>query len=81
MRINPILAVLALSIFGNGETAFAQQPQPPSAGRPVEPIPTLLTMNQKVAMANHIFIGTGKRVSRRGAICAGPGAGQIAAGV
>ena len=62
MRINPILAVLALSIFGNGETAFAQQPQTPSAGRPVEPIPKLLTMNQKVAMANHIFIGTGKRV-------------------
>ena len=62
MRIIPMLAVLALSIFGNGETAFAQQPQPPSAGRPVEPIPTLLTMNQKVAMANHIFIGTGKRV-------------------
>ena len=62
MKVIPILTALVLSILGNSANTLAQQPQTPSAGRPVEPIPKLLTMDQKVAKANHIFIGTGKRI-------------------
>ena len=62
MKVILILAGLVLSILDSSANTFAQQPQAPSAGRPVEPIAKLLTMDQKVAMANHIFIGTGTRV-------------------
>ena len=46
----------------NSSAALAQQDARPSAGMPLPPPKPFVTMDEKVAMANHIFIGTARRI-------------------
>lgn len=48
--------------FLHPSASLAQQEVRPAAGRPMPPPVPFVTMDEKVAAANHIFIGMGKRI-------------------
>lgn len=52
----------ALTLYGFTPFCSAQPPLSPSPGMQLPPIPKLITMDEKVAAVNHVFIGTGKRI-------------------
>jgi hypothetical protein len=66
-QIRAFVTTTMLVIFGymmllNPKIAFAQQDIRPEAGKPSDPSKPFITMDEKVASANHIFIGTGRRI-------------------
>lgn len=60
LRFAVLAAACALSSLP--DNALAQRDPSPEPYKPMPPRRPLLTMDQKVDMANHIFVGVGKRV-------------------
>ena len=62
LRLLVIYLPMILMMVGSLPSAHAQLEISPPAGKPLPPRKPLITMGEKVAMADHIFIGTGGRI-------------------
>ena len=62
LRLLVIYLPMILMMVGSLPSAHAQLEISPPAGKPLPPRKPLISMDEKVAMADHIFIGTGGRI-------------------